>query len=194
MVNHGYTPGRPGCYAAADDRKHKPHTTACREKLAMVFIEDEKESHRITDARDREDAFIENTIREGDTHVDNNAASSPCEEIHTPVAQPITPELQVRSQRMPNAVNAPTSYEDMLNENMFHDVANQDQDMYDAIGAIPIDQDDMVNNIVATFQRHVSEVWSPPRMTASSPEYGLSPGSAYEIETNDELGQTWDFD
>ena len=24
MVNHGYTPGCPGCYAAANDRKHKP--------------------------------------------------------------------------------------------------------------------------------------------------------------------------
>ena len=76
----------------------------------------------------------------------------------------------------------------------FHDVVNQDQDMYDAIDSIPNDQDDMVNCIIATVQKHVSEVWSPPRVTALASEYGLSPGTAYDIETKDELGNPWDFD
>ena len=79
-------------------------------------------------------------------------------------------------------------------KNNFHDLVNQDQNMYEAIDAIPNDQDDMVSAIIATAQRHVSEVWSPPRVTALAPEYGRLPGSAYDIETNDELGQPWDFD
>ena len=72
------------------------------------------------------------------------------------------PEPQAPGQNAPSAVSAPTSYEHMLNENNFHDVVNQDQDMYDAIDAIPIDQDGMVNSIVATVQRHVSEVGHRP--------------------------------
>ena len=84
MVNHGYTPGRPGCYAAANDRKHKPHKAM--ERLAKALMDDEKESHRITGARERKDAFLENSIREGDTHIGNNVASTPREELHEPVA------------------------------------------------------------------------------------------------------------
>ena len=110
------------------------------------------------------------------SRIDNNVVNTPQMEIPTPVAQPSTPEIQAPSQDMSNAASAPASYEDMLNEKNFHDIVNQDQDMYDAIDAIPNDQDDMVNSIVAAVQKHVSEVWSPPRVTAFASEYGLSLG------------------
>ena len=66
LVNHGYTPACPGCYAAANDRKHKPHTPACRQRIGEALLGDEAESHRIKEARDREDAFLERKVREGD--------------------------------------------------------------------------------------------------------------------------------
>ena len=49
-------------------------------------MDDERESHRITDAREREDAFLENSIRGGDTHIDNNVANTPREELRRPAA------------------------------------------------------------------------------------------------------------
>ena len=70
---------------------------------------------------------------------------------------------------------APISYEDMLMENDFHDVVNQDQAMYDDINSVPGDSDDMVASIIGIVQRHVSEVWSPPRVTALAKQYGLNP-------------------
>ena len=66
LVNHGYTPGCPGCYAAANDRKRRQHTAACRERIAEALSKDENEAHRISDAKEREDAFMEDKIRESD--------------------------------------------------------------------------------------------------------------------------------
>ena len=50
---------------------------------------------------------------------------------------------------------------------------------------IPDDSDAMVNAIISVVQKHVSEAWSPPRVTARAERYGLVPGSAYDIEMND---------
>ena len=79
-------------------------------------------------------------------------------------------------------------------ENCFHDVVNQDQAMYDEINSVPEDSDNMIGSIIGIVQKHVSEVWSPPRVTALAGEYRLNPGSAYDIETSDSNGRPWDFD
>ena len=71
LVDYGYTLSCPGCYAAANDKKHKPHTAVCRDRIAKALSEDESQAHRVADARDREDAFLENAIREGDIHKNN---------------------------------------------------------------------------------------------------------------------------
>ena len=94
-------------------------------------------------------------------------------------------------------MNNPVSHEDMLMENSFHDIVNADdneQDMYEEINAIPNESANMVSAIIGIVQRHVSEVWSPPRIIAMAPEYNLTPGGAYDIETNDKDGKQWDFD
>ena len=51
----------------------------------------------------------------------------------------------------------PISHEEMLDGNNFHGVANQDQEMYDAIDFVPMGSDDMINCILATVHNHVSE-------------------------------------
>ena len=79
-------------------------------------------------------------------------------------------------------------------ENDFHDVVNQDQVMYDNINSAPDDYDDKIGSITGIVQKHVSEVWAPPRVTALAKQYGLNPGSAYDIETSDSNGKPWDFD
>lgn len=63
LVNCGYTPASPGCYAAANDRKHKPHTTACQERISKALEKDDAQPHR-----DREDVFLKNAITEADAH------------------------------------------------------------------------------------------------------------------------------
>ena len=64
FIDYGYTPACPGCYAAANDRKHKPHTLVCRNRISKALAEDETQAHRITDARERENAFLQNAVRE----------------------------------------------------------------------------------------------------------------------------------
>ena len=156
LVNHGYTPGCQGCYAAANDRKHKPHTPECRERIAKALMGDDKESHRIKDARDREDAFLENAVRQGDLRQNK-------EEEDTVQATPITPTnqsigIEQHVSQPATEDQAPISYEDILMENDFHDAVNQGQAMYDDINSVPDDSDNMIGSIIGIVQKHVSEV------------------------------------
>ena len=41
---------------------------------------------------------------------------------------------------------------------------------------------------------HVSEMYSPPRVTSMAGEVGLVKGMALDLTTVDELGNVWDFD
>ena len=71
------------------------------------------------------------------------------------------------------------TYEDMLMENDFHEVVNEDfnkREMYDDVNALPAKTDDMVSATIGIVQKHVSEVWSQPRVTAMVPKYDLIPG------------------
>ena len=64
------------------------------------------------------------------------------------------------------------THDDMLMENNFQDVVNseiRDDQMYDEIRSIRADSEDMISSMIATVQRHVSEVWSPPRLTGMVP-------------------------
>ena len=157
---------------------------------------DDKESHRIKDAKDREDAFLENAVRQGDVRQDKDEEAEKRMSPITPTAinptasiSPATPTAQENE-----VSHAPIFYEDILMQNDFHDVVNQDQAMYDDINSVPDNSEDMIGSIIGIVQKHVSEVWSPPRVTALASKYGLTPGSAYDIETNDSNGKAWDFD
>ena len=55
LVNYGYTPSCPGCYAAANDRKHRAHTADCRARIEKAMLEDEGGSNRVKDAKNCEE-------------------------------------------------------------------------------------------------------------------------------------------
>ena len=40
LVKYGCTPSCPGCYAAANDRKHRAHTADCRARIEKEMLED----------------------------------------------------------------------------------------------------------------------------------------------------------
>ena len=63
-----------------------------------------------------------------------------------------------------------------------------------AFEAIPMDSEDIVNQVLAIVRSHVSEIWSPPRVNALAQEHGSQPGFSYEIQCNDGNGEAWDFD
>ena len=86
------------------------------------------------------------------------------------------------------------SWEDMLSKNGFHDIANDDEEMYDEIEDIPIDSGDLADKLMAVVKNHVSEVWSQPRETKLAHEFGLDAGFAYDLLTCDETGEPWDCD
>lgn len=70
----------------------------------------------------------------------------------------------------------------------------EDQKMYQDIHTIPSDSEEMSSANVGEFKQHVTEVWSPPRVTATASGYELAPACAYNIETDDAKGKLWDFD
>ena len=150
-------------------------TNACRNRIAQALMGDDKESHRIRDAKDREDAFLENAVRQGDIRQDKDEEVERPTSPITPTA--ITPTASVTpatpTEQENEASNAPISYEDILMENDFHDVVNQDQAMYDDINSVPDNSEDMIGSIIGIVQRHVSEVWPPPRVTALASNYSM---------------------
>lgn len=191
LINYGYTPGCPGCHAAANDRKHKPHTAQCRIRLEQEMLEDESQSNRIKEARAREDAYLEQQIREADApriQAQNGekvkaVPSVNAETIGAPEPTTMEPEADARMH-----------WEDILNENNFHEIVNDDEEMYNAIENIPATDIDMASQIIGIVNNHVSEVWSQPRVTKLANEFKLDAGFALDIQTNDENGKPWDFD
>ena len=84
----------------------------------------------------------------------------------------------------------PTSWDELLMENDFRHVVNAENDMYDAIEAIPMDEGNMANHIIGIIYNHVSEVWPPPREDALAARYSLTPEFSYDIQVNDESSET----
>ena len=61
--------------------------------------------------------------------------------------------------------------------------------MYDNIDAVPVDGDNMVNQILAIIKNHVSEVWSHLRINKlAAQEF------SYDIQVDDDNVIPWGFD
>ena len=102
-------------------------------------------------------------------------------ELPKPTAPPMqqSPAQDAQSvERHARIADKPMSYEDMLNESNFHDIANDDEKMYRQIHDIPDDDPHMTNAVTTIVQRHVPEIWSPARATAFAHEFKLVPGFA----------------
>ena len=159
------------------------------------MLADDLGSNRVKDARAREEAYLEHAVRQADEANRNSTMRMPVINEHIQEAEgtaaPDTPVNAAAS--MPNDFEELT-WEERLAESDFHDVVNDDSDMYDAIDNIPDDADSVADQVMAVIQNHVSEVWSPPRVTKLAAEFGLSPGFAYDFVVGDENGNPWDFD
>lgn len=158
------------------------------------MLEDEFGSNRVKEARAREDAYLEQQVRAADEKSNVESTQVPSTEqrvSHDSVA--VAPEAPVDHPMPEDEQPKQMNWEEILEEKDVHDVVNNDSDMYDAIEEIPMDSE-VVADQVAVAQNHVSEVWSPPRMTRLANQFGLNAGFAYDLMINDENGEPWDFD
>ena len=190
LINYGYTPGCPGCQAAANDFRYKPHTIACRKRVEEAMLADDLGSNRVKDAKAREDAYLEQAVRAAD-EASGRIRDQPATD-HS--IQPNLHEVPVDDSVPANNAPKPMRWDEMLEENDFHDIVNDDTEMYDAIEALPMDSEDLADQVINVVQNHVSEMWSPPRVTKLAHRFGLSAGFAYDLTVNDENGNPWNFD
>ena len=93
----------------------------------------------------------------------------------------------------PERLNA-NYWNQQLGEDNFHEIVNEEDQMYYDIEAVPVDGDNMANQIHSIIKNHVSEVWSPQRVNALASQYGPQPGLSYDIRVSDDNGNPWDFD
>ena len=73
-------------------------------------------------------------------------------------------------------------------ENALKPFGPEDMDLEDKLAAIPEDANDMLQQMLNIIDIHISEIYSPPRLTMLAAEHGLSPGMAFDIMINDATG------
>ena len=156
------------------------------------MLEDEDGSNRVKEARHREDAYLEQKVREADEAAKTKEAAE--KNLVSMPAMPSVPEVAMDPDNHVAAQAEHKTWDEILDENIFHDIVNDDTDMYAEIESLPGDTDNMVAKIIGIVQNHVSEVWSQPRNTKLAEQHGLSAGFALDLQVNDEDGQPWDFD
>ena len=198
LINYGYTPSCPGCYAAANDKKYRPHTNECRRRIEEAMAADEIGDNRVKAARERENAWLEKQVREGDssktTSIPPAAPATPEEapvDAQSASATPQAAPMDINDDRQDRSMD---HWNERLQEDNFHEVVNEDDQMYDAIEAVPIHRNSMVNQVLAIVKNHVSEIWSPQRVNSLAAEYNLQPGFSFDIQVNDEKNEPWHFD
>ena len=90
----------------------------------------------------------------------------------------------------PSRPAPPRDANDPIMEDFFEEV---NMDLGSKLVSIP-DDDSMMHMIGLVMKTHVSEVCSPPRITARASQHGLQPGFALDLTTIDDDGMPWDFD
>ena len=155
-------------------------------------------TNRIKEAKLREYADLEEQLRRADAENKEEADRQRSLESSPMVTTAETERTVEKDSREvhiePNARDTEQSmtWEQRLEEHHFHDVVNSDDQTYQDIDDIPMDSEDVADRMISMIQNHVSEVWSHPRVTKLTSEYGLSPGFAYDIEVNDENCTPWE--
>ena len=66
LINYGFTPECPGCYAAHHGGKYKSHTEVCRSRIRKALMEDDTAADRVADVKLRENAWLERRLIEHD--------------------------------------------------------------------------------------------------------------------------------
>lgn len=109
LINYKYTPSCLGCYAAANDRKYRPHTNEYRRLIEEAMPSDKIGDNRINAARERKNAWLEQQVHEGDNSkatATHTAASASPVEAPTDVCLSIVPGTIIYT------IHKPQNYEE----------------------------------------------------------------------------------
>ena len=150
VINYKSTPGCPGCYAALNNKSHKPHTNMCRDRIEKAMLEDELDDNRVKRARLREDHYLEKMVKEFD------------EKEKAQKEKKDQPED--KTVERPELLDQALTHDQALWESNFQDVINaEDEDLVDRMSQVEED-DNMLMNMINILENHVSEIYSPPRV------------------------------
>ena len=192
----GFTPNCPGCLAARRNAVPKNHSPACRAKYKAILLEDVKSKKRVA-AADKRRADPPSSATHGCRNPKSDAKEKKAIEKPAEKRTPIPPVF-VPVASDPYEVVSPS---DDLQEaaEMF---MSDDEDIEVGDGQVPEGAGEDVSigllaNIAQEyikFGKHVSEIFSPPRVTKVANKIGLRSGFALDLSVDDpEDGKPWDF-
>ena len=169
FVDHGYTIGCPGCDSIRQGReKQVLHTEACRARLEAKLAESDAGRSRLQRAQENIERTMSENVARGD-----DARSRRERPSGEPDAK--VPRTEESGQQHDDPMSVPAQGENVL--------------------VRPDEEGDIDMSVMAiTGGNDLSEIYSPPRITARAARHGLKGGWALDITSNDENGIPWDFD
>ena len=220
----GYSPGCAGCYSARMGKSHRPHSDQCRRRVLedMMSIPDLR--RKLEASIERENRWLERQA-EGYEEVpvhepeevrvperEQSASATPQIENHenmdgavddnatmgddtTEFYREVNEELAERvEEEAMQDINMAQNSEDVIN--ILHKAMSKIMKVHTPK---PIDSDKELLQLMRTArllgEPHVSEIYSPPRVTAIADQFGMRPGFALGLNVNDPFdNKPWNFD
>ena len=129
VIDFGFTPQCPGCYAAHHNLKSRAHTQMCRDRFEKAFEADATRSGRVKEQRLREDVWLEQQLKERDEKVADGQGNAGQGNVEVKQEE----EVVVQDQPVPNTFDADmedrfASMNRALVEQDFHVIVNNDME------------------------------------------------------------------
>ena len=195
LDKHGYTATCTKCRAmnGMGPSTTAVHSAECRRRIEDAVAADEQFKHRLAATKRRMDEYVaikgEEEMRKRQATEANRAGGEQASSSSTdPAGSTHTTKKRGFDEVEPDKDGTENNeMVDMLIEPT-KDSTEQDE-MVDVLMSLGVRSD--------RIQKIVSEIYSPPRVTAAAtinPDVGVGAGFAMDLTTKDENGQPWDFD
>ena len=155
----GYTPGCQGCSAARDGYPAKPHTQLCRERIRNILLEIPSAKARVEKADARLMKAVESRIGV------NDPSTSPAPQ------QQGQKEVEMEEEEQNEGVNSEAEMYSPTSPASEDNASQADDISVGMLAAIAIEY--------IKYGKHVSEIYSPPRVTRIAKNIGLKSGSLW---------------
>ena len=222
LMKHGFTEGCRRCESMRAGKGNNPgsHSDACRSRIAEAMGEDDPRVRRAIERKagaERRDAVLEDPY--GVEPIPPPAHQE--EQVPELPMPPMDENPQDQEDLFPDMIsiqdNSDEEDEDMESEHMqatFGEDPTTEEEMKEALDVfLEAERDakaveELIQALGGNPDKHwrhtakklravVSEIYSPPRVTAAAklmPDSGIIPGFALDLTTTDEKGAPWDFD
>ena len=201
LIKHGYTRNCPGCNAAMAGRTPQPaHSSVCRDRYQQILLQDEAGKRRVQSAQER---------------LTNNEPNQQQQQQQQSQQQQIQQQIPADPEQMEE--DELFSSENVERTARYHDSSRPAPPeavtpVGDSVPQTPPDlldefapDDDMLGSTdtrllaqiaieYIQYGNHISELFSPPRVTHIATKIGLKPGFALDLtQVDPEDGKPWDL-